>query len=117
MLSLCCVLVCVVEQLSNSAAPAAAMLAKKIVDSFIVGNLVLIWFHFDLVYTKSSRTPLSGYLKIHAPLDKGATQVSFIGKAARDKVGPQPAPSGLQPEPSAYLKFKAALKLIASILA
>ena len=56
-------------------------------------------------------------LKIHATLDERAIQVGLIGKAARDKVGPQPTPAGLQPEPPADLKFKAALKLIAPILA
>src|SRR5215831_14320770 len=57
------------------------------------------------------------FLKIHSALDKGPIQVSLIGKAARDKVGPQPPPAGLQPEPPAYLKFEAAPKLIAPILA
>src|SRR6266481_2527254 len=40
MLSLFCVLVCVLAQLNSSAADAAAILVKKIVDSFIVRNLV-----------------------------------------------------------------------------
>ena len=57
------------------------------------------------------------FLKIHSALDKGPIQVSLIGKAGGDKIGLQPAPAGLQPEPPAYLKFEAALKLIAPILA
>ena len=57
------------------------------------------------------------FLKIHSALDKGPIQGSLIGKPGRDKISPQPAPAGLQPEPPAYLKFEAPLKLIAPILA
>src|SRR5262245_7328965 len=57
------------------------------------------------------------FLEIHAALDKWPIQVGLIGKPGGDKIGPQPAPAGLQPEPPAYLKFEAALKLIAPILA
>lgn len=61
------------------------------------------------------RVPRS--LKIHTPLDKGPIQVSLIGKAFRNKVGPQPPPADLRPKPPADLKFEAALKLVAPILA
>jgi hypothetical protein len=50
-------------------------------------------------------------------MDKGAIQVGLVGKAAGDKVGPQPAPAELCPEPLAHLKFEPALKLITPILA
>src|SRR5262249_18492997 len=71
--------------------------------------------HENLLSAKPNRKLC--LLKIHAALDKGPIQVGLIGKPGRDKIGPQPAPAGLQPEPPAYLKFEAALKLIAPILA
>ena len=74
-------------------------------------------FADDLVSRLGAYDRSHVFLKIHTPLDKGSTQVSLIGKAAIDIVGPQPAPAELCPEPPANLKFKAALKLIAPILA
>ncbi len=66
---------------------------------------------------KRNKQVVESELKINSALKKGPTQVSFIGKTFRDKIGPQPAPARLRPKPPAYLKFETSLKLIALVLA
>ena len=88
MLSLFCVLVCVLAQLSNNTVhPTVIVASKKCLSGFIGFNLVVDMIERNASEDSSRANPQTVcFSKIYPALNQGAVQIELIRKAVFDKV-------------------------------